>query len=55
MTRPHIQAEIRRELAEQIREQITLQIKDHIPVSLHEQAAETKESVLNVKNALNNS
>ena len=39
----------------QVREQVDLQLKDHIPVPLEEQARETKRQLVEVKHALMNS
>lgn len=51
----HIQSEIQSELARQVREQVELQLREHIPVTLEEQARETKRQLVNVKHALDNS
>ncbi|GJE91393.1 hypothetical protein PsYK624_075430 [Phanerochaete sordida] len=51
----HIQDEIKRELRRQVREQVDLQLREHIPVTLPEQAAESKRQLVEVKHALMNS
>ena len=53
--RSHIQSEIRREVIAQVKEQVNLQIREHLPVSLEEQARESKAQLIEVKHALMNS
>lgn len=53
--RSHIQEEIRRELVAQVKEQVRAQIAEHMPVSLQEQARESKSQLFEVKHALMNS
>ncbi|KAI0821358.1 hypothetical protein BC629DRAFT_1587638 [Irpex lacteus] len=51
----HIQEEIRREIVAQVKEQVNLQIREHLPVTLEEQARESKGQLIEVKHALMNS
>ncbi|KAI0343738.1 hypothetical protein BDW22DRAFT_1356282 [Trametopsis cervina] len=51
----HIQEEIRREIVAQVKEQVHLQIREHLPVTLDEQARESKAQLVEVKHALMNS
>ncbi|KAI0090766.1 hypothetical protein BDY19DRAFT_992181 [Irpex rosettiformis] len=51
----HIQEEIRREIVAQVKEQVDLQIREHLPVTLDEQARESKGQLVEVKHALMNS
>ena len=53
--RTHIQDEIQRELRRQVREQVDAQLREHVAVTLPEQAAESKRQLVEVKHALMNS
>ncbi|CAE6446112.1 unnamed protein product [Rhizoctonia solani] len=53
--RPQIQEQIRLELTRQIREAVQEQITEHLPVSLQDQAEESKRQLIEVRNSLLNS
>ncbi|KAL5638186.1 hypothetical protein ACGC1H_005027 [Rhizoctonia solani] len=53
--RPQIQEQIRLELTRQVREAVQEQITEHLPVSLQDQADESKRQLIEVRNSLLNS
>ncbi|KAJ1305875.1 hypothetical protein OPQ81_010597 [Rhizoctonia solani] len=53
--RPQIQEQIRLELRQQIRAAVQEQISEHLPVSLQDQAEESKRQLIEVRNSLLNS
>jgi hypothetical protein len=52
--RPQIQEQIRLELTQQIRAAVEGQITEHLPVSLQDQAEESKRQLIEVRNSLLN-
>jgi len=53
--RAQIEEQIRAEIAQQVKQEVAAQIVEHLPVSLHEQAAQSKRQLEDVKHSLVNS
>lgn len=46
---------MRREIVDQVKDQVDLQIQEHIPVSLEQQAKDSKQQITEIKISLENS
>lgn len=55
MDRPHIKEQVKAEITLQVSKQVAAQIKDHLPVSLEDQVADSKRQFEVVRHSLINS